>query len=184
MRRSHLLVTIMEISFETMKEQCFCLEVSRCECAQLVEPSGQPLEARRLHLCPLLWGDFFKTWWSLSFFWSWPMWSEHVVDDTCQEEVWPEFDCSCQRLNISSSARVQEYHPGICLSSKYHPDIYLSSKNHPGIYLSSKYHPGIYFSSKYHPGIYLCLTTNWEQTPALDDYKHCKRNNGPIVLEP
>ena len=97
-----------------------------------------------------------------------------VVDDTCQEEVWPEFDCSCQRLNISSSARVQEYHPGICLSSKYHPDIYLSSK----------YHPGIYFSSKYHPGIYLCLTTNWEQTPALDDYKHCQRNNGPIVLEP
>ena len=77
MRRSHLLVTIMEISFETMKEQCFCLEVSRRECAQLVEPSGQPLEARRLHLCPLLWGDFFKTWWSLSFFWSWPMWSEH-----------------------------------------------------------------------------------------------------------
>ena len=73
-----------------------------------------------------------------------------VVGDTCQEEVWPEFDCSCQRLNISSSARVQEYHPGICLSSKYHPDIYLSSK----------YHPGIYFSSKYHPGIYLCLTTN------------------------
>ena len=48
-----------------------------------------------------------------------------VVDDTCQEEVWPEFDCSCQRLNISSSARVQEYHPGICLSSKYHPGIYL-----------------------------------------------------------
>jgi len=28
-----------------------------------------------------------------------------------QEEVWPEFDCNCQRLNISSSARVQEYHP-------------------------------------------------------------------------
>jgi len=27
------------------------------------------------------------------------------------EEVWPEFDCNCQRLNISSSARVQEYHP-------------------------------------------------------------------------
>jgi hypothetical protein len=28
-----------------------------------------------------------------------------------QEEEWPEFECGCQRLNISSSARVLEYHP-------------------------------------------------------------------------
>jgi len=27
------------------------------------------------------------------------------------EKEWPEFTCGCQRINISSSARVQEYHP-------------------------------------------------------------------------
>jgi len=28
-----------------------------------------------------------------------------------EEEEWPQFTCGCQRINISSSDRVQEYHP-------------------------------------------------------------------------
>jgi len=39
-----------------------------------------------------------------------------IIDDTItiepySEDLWPEFDCSCENLNITSSGRVLEYHP-------------------------------------------------------------------------